>query len=421
MLGGTVTTLSREEARELATSIRSACALLTSQERVRTIAFGADSDGFDGDLWKALCQQVGVTAIALPTVYGGAGYGTAALKVVAHELGRVVAPVPFLASAVLATGLLADFSCSEDILMPLISGERTAAAVITGHGGLWDRSAVTVSARTDGTSWILDGVARHVLHGKDADVYVTVALLDGELAVFLVDRLAWGVRIDAERVLDGTRPMATATFSGASAIRLFSAEPAEATISRNMNRALAILSAEQVGSCEQLLELTTEYARTREQFGKAIGSFQAIKHMCANMLVDLEWARSASQASVDAADALPGSSADELPWRASMAKAVCSEALRNSANVSVQIHGGIGFSWEGPIHPYLRRARTDEVLFGTPAQHWNRLAVQVLPTPVEPHSMADSENARHSEGSTTLPTLSTGWGSVELDRNSSCR
>jgi 3-oxochol-4-en-24-oyl-CoA dehydrogenase len=290
--------------------------------------------------------------------------------------------VPYLASAVLATGLLADFGCDGDLLESLASGEHTAAAVITGDGGFWDRSAITLTARSDDAGWTLDGIARHVLHGKEADVYVVIALLDGEPAALLLDRLTPGVRVDAEHVLDGTRPMATVTFSGADAIRLFSPEPAEDVISRNVDRALAVLSAEQVGSCEKLLELSTDYARTREQFGRSIGSFQAIKHMCANMLVDLEWARSASQAAIDAAEAgRPGSSVDELPWRASMAKAVCSEALRDSAHASVQIHGGIGFSWEGPIHLYLRRARTDEVLLGGPAQHWDRLSAQVVPTP----------------------------------------
>ncbi len=134
-----------------------------------------------------------------------------------------------------------------------------------------------------------------------------------------------------------------------------------------------MLSAEQVGACERVLEIATEYARTREQFGRSIGSFQAIKHKCADMLVDLEWARSASQAALEAVD---GDALAESDWRASMAKAVCSEALRNAAHANVQIHGGIGFTWEDSAHLYLRRARTDEVLFGGPGQHWDRLAAR---------------------------------------------
>ena len=121
-----------------------------------------------------------------------------------------------------------------------------------------------------------------------------------------------------------------------------------------------------------MLEIATEYARTREQFDRPIGSFQAIKHKCADMLVDLEWARSASAAALESADGDGGGSG----WRASMAKAVCSEALRDAAHANVQIHGGIGFTWEDSAHLYLRRARTDEVLFGSPAQHWDRLAAE---------------------------------------------
>jgi alkylation response protein AidB-like acyl-CoA dehydrogenase len=373
-----MTALDSEEALELARSVRSACTHLATDEAVRSVAFREGDRTFDAGLWKVLCQQVGVTAIALPESYGGAGYGALALGVVAAELGRALAPVPFLASAVLATGLLVDFGCSTDILAPLVTGERTAAAVITGDGGAWDPSKITLTARRDGDRWTVDGAARHVLHGEAADVLVVIALVDDEPQAFLVDGVTAGVRTDAEPVLDGTRPMATVSFSGAAAERLKASEPTPAIVARNLDRTIAVLSAEQVGSCEKLLELTTNYARTREQFGRPIGSFQAIKHICANMLVDLEWARSASQAALGAADA--GTPLDELPWRASMAKAVSSEALRDAAHASVQVHGGIGFSWDGPVHVYLRRARTDQVIFGGPAQHWDRLTAKVVPS-----------------------------------------
>ena len=374
-----MTALGRDEALELAHSVRSACAQLATDDEIRSVAFRDNGHTFHANLWNVLCQQVGVTAIALPEVYGGAGYGASALGVVAAELGRALAPVPFLASAVLATGMLVDFGCSTDILGPLASGERIAAAVITGDCGVWDRSKVTLTARRHGDLWTVTGTARHVLHGEAADTLVVIALADDEPMAFLVDGLAEGLRTDAESVLDGTRPMATVSFSDAIAVHLAGSEPTEAIVARNLNRTLAVLSAEQVGSCEKLLEITTDYACTREQFGKPIGSFQAIKHMCANMLVNLEWARSASQGALDAADAGPDSPHDELPWRASMAKAVSSEALRDAAHTSVQIHGGIGFSWEGPVHLYLRRARTDQVIFGGPTQHWDRLAARVVP------------------------------------------
>ena len=377
-----MTALAADERHELAQSVRSACERLAPEERVRDVAYGdgdAAQSGLDTELWDVLCNQVGVAAIALPTHLGGAGYGASALGVVAHELGRALAPVPFISSAVLAAGLLTDLTerdpDSEKRLSELIEGRRTAAAAITGDGGMWRRSAVTLRAVRSGEHWRLDGVVRHVLGGAAADDLVVVAVADdGEPAVFLLDPDVDGIVVAAERVLDGTRPMATITLSGASAVRLSGDGPADDIVSRNVDMTLAVLSAEQVGACERVLELATAHARTREQFGRPIGSFQAVKHKCADVLVDLEWARSASQAALEAFDTDDATIASEAEWRASMAKAVCSESLRNAVHANVQIRGGIGFTWEDSAHLYLRRARTDEVLFGAPAQHWDRLS-----------------------------------------------
>src|SRR5277367_6467271 len=382
-----MTALSIDERQELAQSVRSACERLASEERVRAVAYGeghgggADAhSGFDTALWDVLCNQVGVAAIALPEHLGGAGYGASVLGVVAHELGRALAPVPFVSSTVLATGLLLDLTerdpDADKRLTGLIEGRRTAAAALTGDGGLWRPSAVTLRAARTGDGWSIDGTVRHVLGGSAADDLVVVAIDDGEPALFLLDPAVDGVVAEGERVLDGTRPMAAITFSAAPAVRLSGADPVDAIIERNIDMALAVLSAEQVGACERVLELATAYARTREQFGRPIGSFQAIKHKCADMLVDLEWARSASQAALEAFDADDATIASEAEWRASMAKAVCSESLRNAAHANVQIHGGIGFTWEDSAHLYFRRARTDEVLFGGPGHHWDRVSAQ---------------------------------------------
>jgi 3-oxochol-4-en-24-oyl-CoA dehydrogenase len=381
-----MTALSADERQELAQSVRSACERLASQDRVRAVAYGEGNDlsgdahsGFDTALWDVLCNQVGVAAIALPEHLGGAGYGASALGVVAHELGRALAPVPFVSSTVLATGMLLDLTendpDADKRLTGLIEGRRTAAAALTGDGGLWRPSAVTLRAARTGDGWSIDGTVRHVLGGSAADDLVVVANDDeGAPALFLLDPTFDGVVAEAERVLDGTRPMATITLSSAPALRLSGDGPIDDVVDRNVEIALAVLSAEQVGACERVLEIATDYARTREQFGRQIGSFQAIKHKCADMLVDLEWARSASQAALDALDDSAAAAAGESDWRASMAKAVCSEALRNAAKANVQIHGGIGFTWEDSAHLYFRRARTDEVVFGTPAQHWDRLS-----------------------------------------------
>jgi alkylation response protein AidB-like acyl-CoA dehydrogenase len=381
-----MTALADDEREELAQSVRAACERLAPEERVRAVAYGEGDDGgdlhsgFDTALWDVLCNQVGVAAIALPEHLGGAGYGAEALGVVAHELGRALAPVPFVSSTVLATGLLVDLTNrdpdADKRLAGLAEGRRTAAAALTGDGGLWSRSAVTLRAKDTGDGWCIDGTVRHVMGGTAADDLVVVAAAeDGELAIFLLDPTVDGMEIEAERVLDGTRPMATITLNAAPAVRLSGDGPVDDVIERNVDVTLAVLSAEQVGACERVLEIATGYARTREQFDRPIGSFQAIKHKCADMLVDLEWARSASQAALQAADGSDGTGATGgADWRASMAKAVCSETLRNSAHANVQIHGGIGFTWEDSAHLYVRRARTDEVVLGSPAQHWDRLS-----------------------------------------------
>lgn len=385
-----MTALADDERQDLAQSVRSACERSAPEERVRAVAYGegdAEGDaigsGFDTALWDVLCNQVGIAAIALPEHLGGAGYGASALGVVAHELGRALAPVPFVASTVLATGLLLDLTDNdpgaEKRLTGLVEGRRTAAAALVCDGGLWRRSGVTLSAVRSGSEWRIDGVVRHVLGGTAADDLVVVANADAEPAVFLLDSALDGVEIEAERVLDGTRPMATITMQGAPATRLSGDGSVDEIVQRNVDLALAVLSAEQVGTCERVLEFATAYARTREQFGRPIGSFQAIKHKCADMLVDLEWARSASQAALQAFDTDDPTIAAESPWRVSMAKAVCSESLRNAVRANAQIHGGIGFTWEDSAHLYFRRARGDEVVFGTPAQHWDRLSALTNP------------------------------------------
>jgi alkylation response protein AidB-like acyl-CoA dehydrogenase len=401
-----MTAMSADERQELAQSVRSVCERLASEERVRAVAYGDGDDGsadthsgFDTALWDVLCNQVGVAAIALPEHLGGAGYGAAALGVVAHELGRALAPVPFVSSTVLATGLLLDLTerdpDADKRLTGLIEGRRTAAAALTGDGGLWRSSAVTLRAGRTGGVWSIDGTVRHVLGGTAADDLVVVAIdSDGEPAVFLLDPAVDGVVAEAERVLDGTRPMATITLSSAPALRLSGDGPVGDIVDRNVDIALAVLSAEQVGACERVLEIATDYARTREQFGRQIGSFQAIKHKCADMLVDLEWARSASQAAREALDDSDTAAAGESGWRASMAKAVCSEALRNAAKANVQIHGGIGFTWEDSAHLYFRRARTDEVVFGTPAQHWDRLSALDPSMSASPDAVDNVDAAR---------------------------
>jgi 3-oxochol-4-en-24-oyl-CoA dehydrogenase len=368
-----MTTMSTAEIEDLAGAVRAVCEKYAQPEQVFTAAYTDAAGAGESDLWPVLCQQVGVAAIAVPEDAGGAGYGAVALGVVAHELGRALAPVPFLSSSVLATGLLAAARSSNpdaaQALSDLADGERIAAAILTSDGGAWSPDTVPFTADRDGTDWRVTGTARHVLGGGSADDLVVAADTGDGLALFVLDPAV--VTVTSERALDGTRPLATVDCTKAAATQIASSRVAE-MINRAVTLALAVLSAEQVGACERLLELATEHARNRIQFGRSIGSFQAVKHRCADMLVDLEWARSASQAAIRAID--DGLSMAETSWRASMAKAVCSEALRDAAHANIQVHGGVGFTWENSANLYVRRARSDEALFGLPGGHWDALA-----------------------------------------------
>jgi alkylation response protein AidB-like acyl-CoA dehydrogenase len=376
-------TLSHDEAADLASATRAVCQRMAPEHRVREVAYartGSDLQGFDTELWEMLCTQIGVGTIAVPEHLGGAGFGLSALGIVGHELGRALAPVPFLASVVLATGLILDCTGNsaapdEQRLAALATGERTAAAVLSRDGGARQpgENPITASPGRRG-GYVLSGWARHVLHGTAADDLVVAATEGSNTALFWLAADSDGVTREAEPVLDATRPMSTIRFDGARAVPLSTSEPPEQLIDNRIRKALAVLSAEQVGANERVLEVAVDYATTRRQFGRQIGSFQAVKHRCADMLVDLEWSRSASQAALQAADDMPSGSAAELGWRSSMAKAVCSESLRVASHANLQIHGGIGFTWEDSAHLYLKRARTDEVIFGSPAVHWDRFA-----------------------------------------------
>ncbi|MDZ7887382.1 MAG: acyl-CoA dehydrogenase family protein [Mycobacterium sp.] len=378
--------LSLDEAEALAAATRAVCERLAPEDRIREIAYERDATprrGFDDELWMMLCTQIGITTIAVSQHLGGAGCGVSALGVVGRELGRALAPVPFLASVVLATGLVLDVVGGDDpgnlgtALAPLLAGERTAAAALTRDGGARVRGDNPVMARPDARDeWVLTGSARHVLHAAAADDLVVSGTHNERTGIFLLAADSPGVTREIESVLDPTRPMATVEFHGARATRIDAGGCAEELIDSRTLKALAVLSAEQVGANERLLELAVDHATSRHQFGRPIGSFQAVKHRCADMLVELEWSRSASQAAMQSADDEPVGTAAELRWRARMAKAVCSESLRAASHSNLQIRGGIGFTWEDSAHLYLKRARTDEVLFGTPAEHWDKFAAE---------------------------------------------
>jgi len=316
------------------------------------------------DAAAILAGQLGAFGLAIPEEHGGIGCTLAETHIVCEEIGRAASPVSYLNSAVLVPqALLA--AGAHDRLPDLAEGSVTGA-LAWAESNTWDPAAIRAEVR-DGR---LYGVKEHVLDGAEADFFLVPALLDGSLALFEVDASA--AAVESLVPMDQTRPQARVTFDGSPAVLL--GTDGEAVLERLLAVAAVALSAEQLGGAERCLELTLEYVKTREQFGRVIGSFQAIKHRLADMYVLVESARSLSR---DAARALAEDAPDHAE-RAAMAQSYCAEAFQTCAAETIQLHGGIGFTWEHSAHLYFKRAHGSAQLFGTPAWHRARLARTVL-------------------------------------------
>ncbi|WP_037303992.1 acyl-CoA dehydrogenase family protein [Amycolatopsis orientalis] len=298
----------------------------------------------EADPWPELCEQIGVAALAVPERFGGLGAGTAELQVVAEEVGRVLADVPFLGSAVLAVhAVLAtgdDETCAR--LLPLLAEGAVGAVAWADADGRWGAPACGASGST------VDGEAHYVLNGDEAEILLVVA---GDSLYEVSDFRA--VRTPA---MDETRRLARVTFDHAPA-RLLG--PVDLAALRDV--ACAVLAAEQAGAAARALELTVEYSKQRHQFGRPIGGFQALKHRMADLHVLVETARSAAYA------------APESSRLAAVAKVYCSEALATVAGEMIQLHGGIAITWEHPAHRYFKRAHGAAQLFGAPGEHLGRV------------------------------------------------
>lgn len=340
-----------EEQQELVSAVRG---LLAKRDARAGIRQAMDTDlGYDPQLWAQLCEQVGVAALAIPEEYGGFGAGLPESLLVVGEIGRTLADVPMLGSAVLgaqAVLLSGDSEACERLLPGIAEGSRTLAVCWAGAAG-WDEFGV----RADGET--LHGTAHYVLDGTVADTLIVLT----DSGLFEVDPSAAGVERRRMAAMDPSRALSEITFTGAAAQRLGTADPA-AVAGRLRQIAWAALAAEQVGAAEYCLEATVEYTKSRVQFGRVIGSFQALKHRMADMYVLAESAKStALTAAIALAEESP--SAAEDVW---VARRQCTEAFSTIAAETIQLHGGIAITWEHDAHLYFKRAHGDAHLFGTP-------------------------------------------------------
>jgi alkylation response protein AidB-like acyl-CoA dehydrogenase len=340
----------------------------------------AEPAGVTDQFWAKLAEQ-GWLGLIYPEEYGGAGLGFVDLTVLMEEMGRAVMPGPFFSTvllgglAILEAGSAAQ---KKEWLGKIAAGETKATLAFTEPNARWDAAAVTVTAREAGGRFTLSGTKLFVLDAHLADVLVVVARTregqraDEGLSLFLVPR-AHGVDVKLLPTMDQTRKLCEVTFNdvtvSADAL-LGPKDNAWAPLSRVLDRATVALCAEMCGGAQRVLDMTTEYAKIRVAFGKPIGSYQGVKHKAADMLVEIENAKSLTYYAAWAMD----ENVPEAPLAASMAKAYVSDAFRKAAGAGIQLHGGIGFTWEHDLHLYFKRAKSSEFTFGDATWHRERVA-----------------------------------------------
>jgi alkylation response protein AidB-like acyl-CoA dehydrogenase len=362
-----------EEQEELRESVRRFVTDRAPLSKVRQLM---DAGEIDKEFWSQAGAQLGLQGIAIPEEYGGSGFSFAEQAIVLEELGGGLYGGPYVPSAVLAaTALLAspDESARQEYLPGIASGETIATLAFTEEDGSWDPANIRLAAAKSGDSWVLDGHKSFVLSGAEATLYLVVAVADGGLSLFAVDAGASGLTATALPTLDQTRNLARLDFAAVPARIIGSPGDATAILDRVLDIAAIALAAEQLGGAQRALDITVDYTKTRHQFGRPIGSFQALKHRMADLLMEVESLRSA----VAYAASAVAEDSDEVPALASLLKAYASETYFHVAAEMIQMHGGIGFTWEHDAHLFFKRAKSSELFLGDGAYHRERLAQRI--------------------------------------------
>ena len=334
------------------------------------------TEGYDPAVWRQMGEQLGLQGLAIPEDYGGSGFTYIELIAVMEEMGRALLCAPYFSSVVMAANLLlalADHDGCAEFLPPIADGTRIATVALAEEPGTWDAAGVALAATGSGRDWSLTGEKLYVLDGMIADLVLVVARTPGGFSVLAVDGDADGFSATDLPALDQTRKHAKLTFASTPARLIGGEGEAWPAVAKMLDLAIVALAAEQVGGAQQVLESAVEYAKCRVQFGRPIGSFQAIKHKCADMLVRVECARSAAYY----AGWVAAEGSEDLAVAAALAKSYCSEAFFEVAAENIQIHGGIGFTWEHSAHLYFKRAKSSELFLGDPVRHRDRVAENI--------------------------------------------
>ncbi len=359
-----------DEQQAIKSTARDFLAARYKSERIRELA--ESEHGFEQSDWKEMAE-LGWPGLALPEEWGGQGLGIVDLAVLFEEMGYALAPSPLLSSTLV--GLALTFCGSDDqrerYLRPLATGEKRGAPA------LWDADSAatpgrfTMEAKADGDGVVLDGEKVLVPDAATADFFV-VATSDGKR--HLVDSGAAGITVTAEPSIDLTRRLFSVRFEGVEVGADDTMPAEESDYYPVFHRLCVAIAAESTGLAQRTMEMAVEYAKDRQQFGRPIGAYQAVSHRCAQMLLETENSRSAVYGAAWAADAEP----ESLPLAASMAKAYASDAGWRVPDASIQVHGGIGFTWEHDLHFFLKRGKANAAMFGTASWHRERVADRVL-------------------------------------------
>jgi alkylation response protein AidB-like acyl-CoA dehydrogenase len=365
-----------DEQQELRRVVRDFLTARAPEAEIRRLM--ATETGHDPAFWAQLAGELGLAGLAVPEEYGGAGGGWVELGVVFEEMGRALLCGPFFATVALAVpALLAtgDAAACAEHLPAIVEGETIATLALTEPAGRWDEGGISLRAERSGGSWRLSGLKTYVLDGAAADLVLVVARSDAGIGLFAVDGTAPGLTRRTLPTLDQTRKQAELRFDSVPAQAIGADGAGWTGVEEALCRAAVALSAEQVGVAQRALDLAVDHAKARTQFGRPIGSFQAVKHMCSEMLLQVESARSAAYYAMWAADSSPA----ELATAASLAQAFCTDAAHFVTSRCIQVHGGIGFTWEHPAHLYFKRASSSSFLLGDADHHRARFADRVLP------------------------------------------
>ncbi|MCA9510211.1 MAG: acyl-CoA/acyl-ACP dehydrogenase [Myxococcales bacterium] len=371
-----------EEQQELRETARAFLAEHASSERVR--AAMESERGWDDALWRQLGSELGWTAVHIPEEYGGLGLGYVELVALLEIMGEHLVCSPYFATLAFGANalLVAGSEAQKQEWLPKIAeGACTATLAMTEPNGRWDARGIEATLARDGDAFVLRGTKRYVVDGHAAELLVVAARTPesaGEqgVSLALVPADAAGVERKALPTVDQTRRQAEIAFHDVRvpADALLGAEGAAwPALSRVLDLAAVALAAEQVGGAQRALDMAVAYAKERVQFGRVIGSFQAIKHKCADMMVAVEAARSGLYLAACAA----AEGTDDLPRMASLAKAYCSDAYFRCAADDIQIHGGVGFTWEYDCHLHFKRAKSSETLLGDAAHHRELVARRI--------------------------------------------